>query len=382
MKCEEIQERLSEYIEQTLNQEEKSAVEGHLSTCVRCRAESEILTQSIRTVSDLPPVEPPPGFSRKVMSRIHEEEKPNLWSRLFFPLEIKIPIQAVSLLLVCGFAVFLYQKTLQPQRAIMQETFRAELETPEEKDRSDRFEMEEDELVRPSPTDGRETHYAAGNDLDRNLGPEAGEELPASSPVVKKSKERAAKKIVAGALQQDGKVEVMEKTDTIQELDSSMVKESSDFADLQEERDAEMLDRIEGQRFRKEREAEIAAVAPSRVAESLHTADVELLFEPRNDPESLNEKLKELIRQAGGEYIHAHAESEEFGQANAPESEVLWLTIPVGEYDRFKTNLASLGSIEMESGNAGLKSGVGTDSYAPAPPSPLRIKLTIQQPDM
>lgn len=382
MKCEEVQERLSEYIEQVLSQEEKSVVEGHLSTCARCRAESEALAQSIRAVSDLPQVEPPPGFSRKVMARIHEEQKPSFWSRLFFPLPVKIPIQAVSLLLVCGFAVFVYQKTLQPQRAIMQETFRPELETPEEKDRSDRFEMEEDELMRPSPSDGRETHYAAGNDLDRNLGPEAGESLPASPPAVKKSKERVSKKIVAGALQQDGKVEVMEKTDTILESSSSMVKEQSDFADFQEEGDVEMLDRVEGQRFRKERKAEIAAVAPSRANEPEPRADVELVIEPRNGLESLHEKLKALIRQAGGEYIHAQTESEEFAQANVPEPEVLWLTIPVAEYDRFKTELASLGTLEMESGNAGLMSGLGTDGYAPGPPPSLHIKLTIQQPDM
>jgi len=382
MKCEEVQERLSEYIEQVLSQEEKSAFEGHLSTCARCRAESEALAQSIRAVSDLPQVEPPPGFSRKVMARIHEEQKPSFWSRLFFPLPVKIPIQAVSLLLVCGFAVFVYQKTLQPQRAIMQETFRSELETPEEKDRSDRFEMEEDELMRPSPSDGRETHYAAGNDLDRNLGPEAGENLPASAPVVKKSKERVSKKIVAGALQQDGKVEVMEKTDTVREQSSDAVKEQSDFADLQEEGDVEMLDRVGGQRFRKERKAEIAAVAPARVGESIQTADVELVFEPRNGPESLHEKLKVLIRQAGGEYIHAQAESEEPSQAHVPEPEVLWLTIPVAEYVRFKTELASLGTIEMESGNAGLMSGVGANGYAPGPPPSLHIKLTIQQPDM
>jgi hypothetical protein len=44
------------------------------------------------------------------MARIREEaEKPRLWQRLFLPIRVKIPIHAMALLLVAGFAVYLYQ---------------------------------------------------------------------------------------------------------------------------------------------------------------------------------------------------------------------------------------------------------------------------------
>jgi hypothetical protein len=110
MKCEQVQERLSEYLENLLDPEDYAAVQGHLSSCSHCQVEIQTLAQSIRAVENLAPVGPPPGFSQKVMTRIREEaEKPRLWQRLFLPMRVKIPIHAMALLLVAGFAVYLYQ---------------------------------------------------------------------------------------------------------------------------------------------------------------------------------------------------------------------------------------------------------------------------------
>lgn len=73
MKCKEVQERLSEYLEETISPQGYEAVKDHLSVCPECSAQLEILTQSIRAVADLPDLEPPPGFSQKAMARIQEE---------------------------------------------------------------------------------------------------------------------------------------------------------------------------------------------------------------------------------------------------------------------------------------------------------------------
>lgn len=110
MKCEEIQERLSEYHEGLLDRDTAGIVRKHLAACTRCREELRALAETRRAVSDLPSVNPPPGFAQRVMSRVREEaDRPSLFHRLFLPIHIKIPIHALALLLVGGMAVYLYQ---------------------------------------------------------------------------------------------------------------------------------------------------------------------------------------------------------------------------------------------------------------------------------
>ena len=92
MKCEQVQEKLSEYLEGHLDEVNYRAVKGHLSSCHHCQAVAQTLTQSIRAVADLPAIDPPFGFLQKVMAKIREEaEKPSLWHRFFLPIKNKIP---------------------------------------------------------------------------------------------------------------------------------------------------------------------------------------------------------------------------------------------------------------------------------------------------
>ncbi len=89
MNCDQVQARLSEYLEKSLEREVLEAVESHLSSCPLCQAEAEFLAESVRSVADLPSVEPPLGFSQRVMTRVREEaERPRLWQRLFFPISV------------------------------------------------------------------------------------------------------------------------------------------------------------------------------------------------------------------------------------------------------------------------------------------------------
>jgi hypothetical protein len=119
MKCEEVQARLSEYIETLLDPESTRTLEGHLSSCPLCSGEAEALSDSIRSVANLPRVEPPIGFSQKVMAHVREEaEKPSLWQRLFLPIRIKVPIHASAMVLIGGLAVYLYQ-TSRPHKTEM-----------------------------------------------------------------------------------------------------------------------------------------------------------------------------------------------------------------------------------------------------------------------
>jgi predicted anti-sigma-YlaC factor YlaD len=108
MNCEEIQTRLSEYLDKSLDAISAKSIEIHLSACPLCRAEAAALADGIRQVAALPALDPPLGFAGRVMAHVRElERRPPVWRRLFFPLKLKIPIQATAVLLIGGLAVFL-----------------------------------------------------------------------------------------------------------------------------------------------------------------------------------------------------------------------------------------------------------------------------------
>ena len=69
------------------------------------------LAECQRLVSGLPVVEPPVGFTNRVMAEVREAANPpSLWERLFLPLRIKIPLQATAVVLIAVLAAYIYQK--------------------------------------------------------------------------------------------------------------------------------------------------------------------------------------------------------------------------------------------------------------------------------
>jgi anti-sigma factor RsiW len=110
MKCAEVEEKLSEYLEALLDRDTADAVRDHLAACARCREELRLLDETRQAVTALPSIDLPAGFTQRVMARVREEaERPNLFQRLFRPFHIKIPIHALALLIIGGIAVYLYQ---------------------------------------------------------------------------------------------------------------------------------------------------------------------------------------------------------------------------------------------------------------------------------
>ena len=117
--CEEIQAWLSDYLEGTLESGRHRAVEDHLYLCPNCLAVSDDLAESIKSVANLPPVDPPLGFTQRVMAQVSEETaSPGIWERIFQPFSIKIPIHATAVVLVGILAVYIYQKGEAPQREL------------------------------------------------------------------------------------------------------------------------------------------------------------------------------------------------------------------------------------------------------------------------
>ena len=120
MNCEEVQAQLSDYLEKTLSAADLNIIEAHLSACAPCRMETDYLSECIHQVASLPMVDPPVGFTQRVMARVHEiDETPSFWQRWLLPLRIKIPVQATAVILVGILAVYLLEKEPPEKRSLM-----------------------------------------------------------------------------------------------------------------------------------------------------------------------------------------------------------------------------------------------------------------------
>ena len=111
MNCDEIQAQLSEYLDRSLGAAPMALVEEHLAACPSCREETELLSETISQVAVLPTVEPPLGFTQRVMAHVREiEPQPALWRRLFLPLRQRLPVQATALVMLGILGAYLLQK--------------------------------------------------------------------------------------------------------------------------------------------------------------------------------------------------------------------------------------------------------------------------------
>jgi anti-sigma factor RsiW len=111
MNCRGVEKELSEYLDETLDEERIREIASHLKDCPRCNAEFEGLADCKRLVSGLLAVEPPPGLTARVMARVHDRtRRPGIWQRLFGPLPMKISLQATSAVLIGVLAVYVYRK--------------------------------------------------------------------------------------------------------------------------------------------------------------------------------------------------------------------------------------------------------------------------------
>lgn len=116
MTCNEIENRLPAYLENLLSPEEKKSIEGHLASCPRCSRACEDLRKAEEFVQDLTEVDPPPFFEQRIMTRVREEaaQKQGILRKLFYPLYIKVPIQAFATILVAVIAFSVY-RTGEPE---------------------------------------------------------------------------------------------------------------------------------------------------------------------------------------------------------------------------------------------------------------------------
>jgi hypothetical protein len=110
----EIRHMLSEYIDGAVSPEDRTAIEEHLKTCERCSDALKELRQTVAVIRSVEEIDPPAWMTQKIMAKVRKETGKKKWfHRLFFPLHIKLPLEAVGVLLLAVTAVFIYQN-IQP----------------------------------------------------------------------------------------------------------------------------------------------------------------------------------------------------------------------------------------------------------------------------
>jgi anti-sigma factor RsiW len=118
MNCVEAQKHFADLLDHSRD-ERLRKVNDHLAACARCRQEFAAVAACQRLVSALPPLEPPAGFTSRVMAEVREAaHRPNLWQRLFSSLQVKLPLQVTAVILISVLAVFIYRKESGQRQSI------------------------------------------------------------------------------------------------------------------------------------------------------------------------------------------------------------------------------------------------------------------------
>jgi hypothetical protein len=110
-----IRHKLSEYIDGSVTAEEKADIEKHLQTCIVCRDALRELKKTVEYIKTVEEVEPPTWMTQKTMAKVRAkvEQKQGFFHRLFLPLHVKLPIQAVAALFLAIAAFYVY-RNIQP----------------------------------------------------------------------------------------------------------------------------------------------------------------------------------------------------------------------------------------------------------------------------
>jgi hypothetical protein len=98
-----------------LSAEEERLVAEHLAACPSCRDLLSELTRSASLARGLKDVEPPAWLKARIMEQVIAEartgQRQSLLRKLFLPLSIKIPLEALATVVVAAFAFYLYHAT-------------------------------------------------------------------------------------------------------------------------------------------------------------------------------------------------------------------------------------------------------------------------------
>jgi hypothetical protein len=113
MRCEEIRELLSAYIDDMLDGESRKEVEAHLGACPSCSKEEKALRNLVRELNSLEKAKAPDDFLRQVRQRIQRRNEFERMMRPVFPFKAgtQLKLTGVLVTVILGIAVY---KILEP----------------------------------------------------------------------------------------------------------------------------------------------------------------------------------------------------------------------------------------------------------------------------
>ena len=387
MNCAEIQKYLSDFLDESLDNERARAIEDHLAACSRCSEEMANLAECRRLVSGLPAIELPLGFTNRVMTRVREAANPpSLWERLFLPIRIKIPLQATAVVLIAVLAAYIYQKEPLQRESVVavrpENSFREKNETDrlapsvapapnsktkevaeETKPRVQKFKDSiqlKDLQSRPKPEEQ--------DNAPKTVRPQDQVRSPASlSPAPLQEKSSAASEAASPRREQSSSSREAQSKETLTPTPPPVSAAKSSFSPEARERSAaSSLDTL--------RSGTVVGVAVP--------ADHELairLKEPVRDDKAMGARSASSA-QAERRSLTSQEEVKNLDQARrraiqTGQSQTTWVTIARNQYELFKKELADLGNIEVESSTPDRNNDVIAKSS-----DQLRIKVTILPP--
>lgn len=117
MTCDEARAAFSDLYDGALSGAPLAALDRHLEGCPACRLEWTAFREAIEAVKALGSAEPSAGFAARVIQQV---AAPPWWRRavqtIFFPIRVKVPIQALALVVVAFTAVMVFQRSPELKR--------------------------------------------------------------------------------------------------------------------------------------------------------------------------------------------------------------------------------------------------------------------------
>jgi hypothetical protein len=392
MNCVEAQKHFADLLDHSRD-ERLRKVNDHLAACARCRQELAAVAACQRLVSALPPVEPPAGFTTRVMAEVSETaHRPAIWQRLFSSLQVKLPLQATAVILISVVAVFIYQKesgqrqstTVPPPSPLQKQAeadklppspdrapaLKPDAENPEaagaQKQRVKRSPQTEPPR---SPAEPAEQSIGGIQPGAREVAPPQDSGIATTAPSQPKEKSSPADN--AGSFREEQSLRsgdaqakqvpptaVFRDTETAAKARTSTA-ESSTSAGREEKRSGSSLD----------------ALSSSTTVSSDHELILRLK-QPARDDKSTAASPELELSQSGPSPSQAQFKDLDRAQQRAiatGQPQTIWVTIRASQYEEFKKELAGLGNIESE-----LPAPAHKNEIKPA--DQLRIKLTILPP--
>jgi len=390
MNCEDVQKYLSDLLDKSLDVERVQEIEDHLTACPLCSEEMARLAECQRLVSGLPAVEPPVGFTNRVMAEVREAANPpSLWERLFLPLRIKIPLEATAVVLIAVLAAYIYQKEpLQRESGV---TFQPE---------SSFRKQEETHNLAPSaaqgPTAPSKTKQVAEEtkarvqefkDLAQLKEPQSPPKTEEQNKGIAGSQPNAP---ATARAQNQVRLPATLSPTPLQEK-SSAATEATSSRPEQPEKENISKDAAAGaggksllspEAREKSAASSLDALRSGTVVGVALPAEHELairLREPVRDDKATGDRLASGA-QAERRSLTSQEEAKNLEQAReraiqTGQAQTVWITIARSQYDLFKKELADMGSIEEEAFTPDSKN----DVVAKSSDQP-RIKITILPP--